>query len=576
MARNRNSTGEQDLGRSCGTAARRAALAVAAVTAALYVPALAADFVNWDDLAGIRDNHHLRSLGWRSFRWMFSTFASGNWIPLTWLSHAVDYRLWGLNPLGPHLTNVILHSLNTYLVFFLSRKFLSLARASERGNSTASEGEGDLLVPTLAALVFGIHPVHVESVAWVTERKDLLCALFYLLSVSEYLASSLSSGPNYRRLSSCFGFFCLALLSKPMAVTLPVVLLLLDAWPLRRLRAGRPVVLLEKIPFFLLSLIVGLVTVKAQSSVGAVASFERAPAAFRVMNALHSIVFYVRELVAPVELVPYHPIRAVSEGAFGLPNLLAAVIVVAVTAGCAHCWRRGHPSPLTAWIYYLVTVAPVLGIIQVGTQSAADRYTYLPSVGLGLLFASGVAQLSKAVHRRAKHALVPKLLSLPLAAWLLWLAVSTVVQIRVWENSYTLWRHVTDAYPESPFALDGLGSALLEQGLPEAAIPHLKRAVEIQPSYVPSYQSLWYAFNRLGRHEEALGVIQQALGRAPRRAEAYNSLGITLARLRRFQDSANALEKATALEPRSAEYLANLSSSYRSLGRLPRWVHRSW
>lgn len=541
-------------------------LACAVLTAAVFLPTMANDFVNWDDLAQIRDNPHLRSLGWRSLKWMATTFTSGNWIPLTWLSHALAYQAWGLHPGLHHLANAVLHALSALLVFLLALEILAILRSGDSRERPPANRE-DLLAAATAACLFGLHPLRVESVAWLTERKDLLCAVFFLLSIREYLRYGTSSSRSYRRLVYCFGYFVLALLSKPMAVTLPVVLLILDGWPLQRLKGRVAKACTEKIPFFALSVVIGLVTISAQASVGAVGSLGQVPASFRVMNAFHSLLFYMRQLLAPGSLVPFYPIQTPGEIAFSVGYLLSAVVVVGITAACLVLWRRGHPSLLAAWAYYLVVLGPVLGLLQVGGQAAADRYTYLPMLSLTLVIGVGVARLRRSLGARVGMYASLRLVSLLVAVWLVVLAHLTVRQTKIWANSYTLWKYVTDVYPAHPFPLDGLGSALLERGEVDEAIAHLERAVELAPRYVRSYQELWYAYNRKQMHERALEMIAKAIEIEPSSAEAYNSLGITYAQMKRHEESEKALRTAVSLAPGNPEYLANLGVTCKALGR---------
>jgi len=563
---------KEDVGQDCtsglGAPAWWIGLACAVLTVVVFLPTMANGLVNWDDLAQIRDNPHIRSLGWTSLKWMATTFTSGNWIPLTWLSHALAYQFWGLHPGLHHLANAALHAVSVFLVFLLAIEILAASRRAGPSEQPLAPNRDDLFAAATAACLFGLHPLRVESVAWLTERKDLLCAVFFLLSIREYLRYGTSSFRSYRRLGSCFGFFALALLSKPMAVTLPVVLLILDAWPLGRLKGPVARACKEKIPFFVLSVIIGLVAIEAQASVGAVGSLERVPVSFRVMNACHSLLFYVKQFVAPVSLVPFYPIETPGETAFSVGYILSTVVVVAVTAACLMLWRRGRPSLLAAWTYYLVVVGPVLGLLQVGGQAAADRYTYLPMLSLALVVGVGAARLRRLLGARVGSRLSLRLVSFLVAVWLLVLASVTVRQTKIWANSYTLWKYVTDVYPNHPFPLDGLGAALLERGDVDQAIVHLERALELAPRYVRSYRELWYAYNRKEMHNRALETISKAIELEPKSAEAHNCLGITYAQMDRHEESGKALRKAVSLAPGNPEYLANLGVTCKALGKM--------
>jgi len=374
------------------------AFSIALITFALYIPALQNDFVdNWDDNVYVIDNAHIRSLDFALLRFSFFGFLHGNWHPLTVISHATDYAVWGLNPLGHHLTNNILHAANTFLVVLLVIKLLSaLKQATIKKSSrlwTFATERAVLITAGTTGLLFGLHPVHVESVAWIAERKDLLCALFFLLSIIAYANYVLELNDktvqkkalpfilNKRYLLTIL-FFILALLSKPMAVTLPIVLLILDWYPFNRIQSGKTfqVVLIEKIPLIALSFISSILAVLAQEAVGALMPFETVPLSTRILVGTKALIMYLWNMAWPMNLIPlysYNPKRV----SFGSLEYSSAVVLVAVFSVASMIFVKKQRLWPAIWGYYVVTLLPVLGIVQVGGQLMADRYTYLPSLG---------------------------------------------------------------------------------------------------------------------------------------------------------------------------------------------------
>ena len=546
-----------------------------------YLPVLENGFVNWDDPEAIQDNLFIRSFRFSCLKWMFTAFHTGNWIPLTWLSFALDYRLGGLNPKVYHLDNVLLHGLNTVLVFFLCFKVLNLAwQKADPTVQSLSKGQS-VTASLLAALLFGLHPLHVESVAWATERKDVLCAFFFLASLLAYL--------NSKR-NGCLLFFVLALLAKPMAITLPLVLLILDYWPLGRLSAGAKEALREKIPFFFLSLLSAVVTVMAQGSANAFSSQASFSLVFRIMNALHSLFFYIWKMLVPGNLLPFYPLLAAS-GTFSWVNLASALFVAGISWACYH-FRRTQPYLAAAWGYYVLTLVPVLGVLQVGGQSAADRYTYLPCLGLSLLFGAWAA-VSLGKNK------VGSILFCALVA--AGLGFRTWQQIGLWKDSITLWENTEAAYPgvsqvihsnlanaykaagrlddaiaqyDQAIAIgpphayphDGKGTALFDKGLPEEAVQEFEAAIELDPRYASARRNLWFADEKLGRHKEAFDQIQKAVEIDPNFAEGWNSLGISYGEQGNFGESEKAFGKALALDPGNSKYLVNLATTYQRAG----------
>ncbi|MGD0283667.1 MAG: hypothetical protein ABSB95_15050, partial [Dissulfurispiraceae bacterium] len=344
---------------------------VSLLTFSVYLSCIHNEFVAWDDDHYIYENLHLHPLNAAFFRWAFSAFYAANWHPLTWVSHALDYAVWGLNPLGHHLTNNILHAVNTFIVVVLVVKLLETWHASRQQNPARHPSQ-DLIIAAVTGLLFGLHPLHVESVAWVSERKDLLCAMFFLLSVLAYT--------NKHYLLVVF-LFALALLSKPMAVSLPAVLLILDWHPFNRISSVKSFLsaFLEKLPLIALSIVSSVLTVLAQKAEGAMQPFEVTPLSSRVLVAAESLLSYLWKMVWPVNLIPYYSYPG-NVSLFSAEYFLSVIIVFGITAACLIMVKK-QKLWLAAWGYYVITLLPVLGIVQVGGQAMADRYTYLPSLG---------------------------------------------------------------------------------------------------------------------------------------------------------------------------------------------------
>ena len=387
------------------------AAGVALLTFLVYCPALLNGFVNWDDDLYVYGNPHILSLKPAFFAWAFTDLSAGFWHPLTWISYGVDYALWGLNPLGYHLTAILLHALNTALVVLVTGALLDAARR-RRVASTFPDNHNPWVVAGITGLLFGLHPLHVESVAWVSERKDLLCALFFLLSLIAYVNYAvLKTGgqerrpfpgfPRSRWYFIAFLLFICALSAKTMAVSLPLVLIILDWYPLGRIRtAGDSVtLLLEKIPFVLGTLVIAVISIMAQKSIGALELMESKPFGTRLLVACKALATYLWKMLIPVDLLPFYPYPQ-QVSLLSADYLLSVLVVVGVTAGCIFAAEKR--KVLTAsWLYFLVTLLPVLGFVQVGIYAMADRFTYLPTLGPFLLMGLGAAMIRErlAVHR---------------------------------------------------------------------------------------------------------------------------------------------------------------------------------
>ena len=545
------------------------ALGIFVCTLAVYIPALNNDFV-WDDIPFIAENPWIRSLRLQSLAEMFFSFRVGSWHPLTWISHAIDYHFWGSNPAGHHSTSLIIHALNAMLVFYLS--LLLLARAGGRnGTETWITSGYRWIAAGITALLFGLHPVHVESVAWVAERKDLLCAFFVFLSLFSYFSYTASASKI--RYALTLLFFIAALMSKPMAVTLPLVLLLCDLYPLKRIRGPLSLkaqvlpLVLEKIPFFAASCISGAITIAAGKSGGALRSLELIPLPLRLLNAVRTPGFYLGKMLLPSGLVPLYPFPLSDEWLH--PGFLSgALAAVAITVILVWQLRQGNRPLFTAWSYYVITLLPVLGIVQVGDQAAADRYTYLPSVSVFLMAGIGVAWLFERRSELRGRA-GSWLLMTASACVLLSLALLTVRQIEVWRNSVTLWQHVTRAFPfprSSPAAHNNLGAAYHQQGEWDKAIAEYKQAVALRPRYADAHNNLGVAYAKKGMIGEAIAAHKEALAINPDLLRAHLNLGASYDKKGELDKAIEEYKKVLALDARYAAAHTNLAVVYYKLG----------
>src|SRR3989441_4892002 len=455
---------------------------IALVTVAAFLPALQNQFVSWDDDENFLDNPHYRGLGWSPLRWMWTTH-QGHYIPLTWMTLGLDYLLWGMNPFGYHLTSLLLHAANAVVFFFVVRRILTraLPSPSERGHALA-------VAAGFAALVFAIHPLRVESVAWVTERRDVLSGLFYLSAILMYLRACERGARGRGWYWAAVGLFAGALLSKSMVVNLPFVLLILDVYPLRRLGGfvgwwSGPArrVYVEKIPFVFLAAAASAVALMAQLSVHTVTSLAQLSVPGRLAVSAYGLSFYLWKTVAPVNLSPLYELPRTMDPV-APPFILSYALVLAIMA-IILALRRRVPGLPAAWVAYVVVLLPVLGIVQSGPQSAADRYTYL--AGLGGAILAGAGLLSCWRTSRTSKTGRPQTVAIAGVATcvVVGLGALTWNQAQVWHDSEKLWTHALAMDPQSSIAENNLGVArAVERKLAEA-IEHYQRALQIRPKY---------------------------------------------------------------------------------------------
>jgi Flp pilus assembly protein TadD len=566
---------------------------VAVLTIAVYLPALQNGFV-WDDVQYITRNSFIRSLNGNLFKSAFLGFQADNWHPLTWISHAIDYSLWGLNPFGHHLTNIILHAFNTMMVVLLLMQLVRVfnqRETSDRMSGPLLSYRQALIASGVSGLLFGLHPLHVESVAWISERKDLLCALFFLMSIMSYVnyAGVRDNRATQRNVPSpwfdkrylfALGFFALALMSKPMAVTLPVVLLILDWFLFSRIHSPRTfwTAFVEKLPFFSLTLISSVLTVLAQKAGGAMEMMQPVPLSTRVLVGARSLIAYVGKMIVPVNLVPYYPYP---DGVSLLsPEYLSSIVlVIGITLLCVIIAKR-QKLWLSAWGYFVVTLLPVLGIVQVGNQAMADRYTYLPSLGPFFVIGLIVAVLFEKIWVSRPLGLLLKMTSAVAAVFLFTsLSYATIQQIGVWRNNIIFWNYVitkgpkgTAESPKSAMAHNSLGLAYASQGQWDPATAEFQTALRLKPDYVEPHYNLGVAYASLGQLDRAIAEYQTALRMKPDSAGAHNNLGIAYASLGQFDRAIAEFQRTSLLNPDDAEPHSNLGIAYASQGQWDRAI----
>ncbi len=509
------------------------AAGIAAAVVAIYAQTASFGFVNLDDPQYLTENHPvLRGLGAGGVRWAFG-FRAFNWHPLTWLSHMLDVELFGLAAGRHHLVNVALHLANALLLFLLFR-----TATGATGRSAA------------VAALFAAHPLHVESVAWISERKDLLSAFFGLLAALAYLRQV--RRPGRLGIWPTALLFALALMAKPMLITLPLLLLLLDAWPLGRLgdpAAGARVTwrglaarIGEKLPLLALSAASAALTLMAQAEGGAVVGLEAVPLPARIENAVVSLAAYLRDAVFPVGLASFYPHPALALG--GVPRLHLAAAAVAVAALAVVAARQARARPWLAFglAWYAVSLIPVLGLVQVGTQARADRYTYLPLTGAFVAAVWGAAEiLERARLQRAGPAL-------GVLATLACVALA-VPQAATWRDAVTLHQRAISVTERNEKAWQGLCDARSRAGDPAGAMDACREALRIEPRAAEAWDFLGVAAGLLGRHEEAAADFREAIRYRPDLFSAWYNLGTAYGTLGRHAEAVPCFRESVRLRP---------------------------
>ena len=481
-----------------------------------------------DDNRNFLDNSSYRGLSFENLKWMFTTFHLGHYHPLTWLTLGLDYVLWGMNPSGYHLTNAVLHAATSWLVYLVIVELLQLAKCEEERTPAL------LFSAALGALLFAIHPLRVESVAWASERRDVLSGLFYVGSALLYLRG---------RLWVSVGVFAAALLSKVMVASLPIVLLVLDVYPLRRKLDLS--LLWSKIPYFGLAMAAGLFALARQRT-GVTGTFEdiEVEPLLRLTLSLYGLAFYLWKSVFPFSLAPQYAYSS-SPQAFDAPLIVGSVVAVAVTIASL-LLRKQWPALAAAWACYVITLLPVLSILRFDPQQyVADHHSYLATLAFAMLAAGGFSNLLE--RRRAALAAACA------AVVTLVLCERTLAQTRVWENSVTLWTYTLNMSPLSSLAHNNLALVLADQGQTDKALEHLRKAVEIRPDYAHAHYNLGQVLMQQGELQEAEFHFRRAIEKEPRYAAAQTSLGNCLARQNREAEAEDHYQIALEVLPDFAD-----------------------
>lgn len=505
---------------------------LAVATLAIYSPVVTHPFINYDDRDYVTENPHVQAgLSTQTIAWAFTSTEQANWHPLTWLSHAMDCEIYGLNPHGHHLTSVLIHTANVLLLFLLLQ------------GATGATG-----VSAMVAALFAVHPFNVESVAWVAERKNLLSTFFFLLALAAY--GRYARQPSLLRYAVLGGLFALGLAAKPMVITLPFVLLLLDYWPLARIRgwstpspafpvpqAPWPRLLLEKVPLLALSAGSAAITMFAQRSANALESLGHVPIQLRIENAIYSYAKYVAKIFWPVNmaLVYPHPLNKLTFFQVGWSAIFLSAVSVLV-------WRsRGrHPYAIIGWLWFLGTLVPVIGLVQVGPQGMADRYAYMPAIGIFVFLVLGFKDWASATPSISSSLK-------PIAFVVLaYLAVLTFRQIGYWRSSEELWTHTLQITEDNYIANDMLGSLLVQEQRPDA-LQYFEAAARIAPWDPDSHEAVGAALQDRGDLQGAIRAYQVVLhARDPRiLAYTYANLGVIYRQL--GNDAAARLSSQQAL-----------------------------
>ena len=487
-------------------------LALTVLTVASYWRVAGNEFIGYDDDVYVYNNHHVQEgITPQSLKWAFNMGHAANWHPLTWISHMVDFRLFGPKPMGHHAVNLIFHVLNTVLLL------LVLSRMTARPGSPQA---GAVWKSAFVAGLFAVHPLHVESVAWVAERKDVLSTFIWLLAMGAYVLYS--EKPSIRRYVPVIVLFALGLMAKPMLVTLPLVLLLLDYWPLKRSRPWSSLIL-EKTPLLALSVCSSIVTCIAQNQGRALNALGLVPLDQRLSNALVSYVSYLLKTIWPAKLAVFYTLmKPPAWQALGALLLLIAVSYLVI--------RAKRPYFSVGWLWFLGTMVPVIGIVQVGAQSTADRYTYVPLIGLFVIVAWGIPDLASNTERWGDGATgrggeIPRNgLATVACLVIIGLAVGTWVQVRYWKNDVTLFVHAIKVTRNNYVAYAGLGAALAREGKYEQAVEYLTTAIAIRSDMPHYHLCLGNVYFTMGKYAKAADSYAKGLSANPDLEDAQKSL----------------------------------------------------
>jgi hypothetical protein len=531
-------------------------------TVVVFWQVLNHDFTNYDDDNYVTENRHVQSgLTPANVIWAYSNFKPSYWMPLVWLSFMLDFELYGLNPGGYHLTNLLLHIINTLLLFLIFRRMT-----------------GAVWKSAFIAALFALHPLNVESVAWVAERKNVLSTCFWMLTILAYIYYV--ARPSIKKYLLILLTFTLGLMAKPIVVTLPFVLLLLDCWPLERFqpdqwlgsnhsprsksssaperRTSSLRLVLEKTPLFVLATIVGVMTFLAQQSSGAAKSMGQYPLTDRIANAVVSYASYMGKMIWPQNLAVFYPHPGNSLPVWQITG--AALLLISVSFVVMRSARQ-YPYFLVGWLWYLGTLVPVIGLVQSGDQGMADRFTYVPLIGLFIMITWGASELLKTWRHRGM------ILAVTASTLLLTFAICSALQVRYWKNDTTLFTHALEVTENNFLAQNNLGAAMAREGRLDEAIVHFGEALRISPNYVRAHYNLGLALAKKGRLDEAIVHYSEALRLEPDYPDALNGLGVALARQGRIEEAIVYFAAALKINPDYAPARSNLDLALQKMAK---------
>jgi tetratricopeptide (TPR) repeat protein len=523
---------------------------LALVTAIAFEQVRRNDFIDYDDNVYVTENQHVQGgLSLESVIWAFTTRQEGNWHPLTWLSHMLDCQLFGTNASWHHLTNVLFHIANTLLLFWILKKMTDALWAS-----------------FFVAAAFALHPLHVESVAWIAERKDVLSGLFWMLTIACYIRYC--EQPSIKRYLLVFLVFALGLMAKPMLVTLPFVLLLLDYWPLGRLQWGHQTdnqewsvwrLVREKIPLFILTIASSVITFIVQQMGGAMDVGESYSLGVRISNALVCYAGYIIKMVYPARLAVLYP----HPGA-NLPMwqpIVSLLIIVAASAVVIYAGRRQRYLAV-GWFWYLGTLVPVIGLVQVGAQAMADRYTYLPLIGIFIMVGWGIGEI--AAKWRERETVLGICAGVVLAAFL----ICTRLQVRYWQDNFKLFGHSVAVTEDNFLMHDSYGGALFEKGQLDESIAQFREALRINPKYLGAKRNIGIVLLKQGKTDEGIKVLTEVVNSKGEWPKAHNYLGLAYAEKGEFEIAIEHYKEAVRLKPDYVEAIANLGIALKEQGQV--------
>lgn len=516
----------------------------------IYYPVSEHDFINYDDGQYVFGNYNVKKgLTSESIKWAFFTFEAANWHPVTWLSHMFDCQIYGINPGKHHITNVILHIFNTLLLFYV------LLMSTERVWHSA-----------FIAAFFAIHPMHVESVAWIAERKEVLSSFFMFITLIFYI-TYVKSQEKISYWAALF-FFALGLMSKPMIVTLPFLLILFDYWPLERLKLSNrddtdvsliknlTQLIIEKIPFFILTGASCYLTIMAQGASGAIANFDKLPLYIRLCNAAVAYCAYIKKMFNPVDLALFYPYPAKPDWfivTLSLSVLLSISFFVIYLA-------KKCPWLISGWFWYIGTLVPVVGIVQVGSQSMADRYSYVPYTGLFIIIVFGIY---KVFIRWPKWNFLSHSI---LGVFAVFLIYATSFQVKLWKNSITVFSHAIKVTRNNSVAHINLGDALINQNRIPEAIHHFSEALSINPNSAVAHLNIGHCYLILNQYDKALQSFSKSVSLKPDFSLAYYNIGYAYLRQHRYSESADYFMKTIKLNPYYAKAYHGMGILYHEQG----------